>query len=62
LPPRAPLVVPFTLETSRGRLAASGALTVSQSALGLTPFSVLLGALRVRDDMSVKFRFVAATL
>jgi hypothetical protein len=55
------LEVPFTLEMSPGRLIASGTLWVRQSALGLTPFSVLLGALRVRDDMRVKFRFIAAT-
>jgi polyisoprenoid-binding protein YceI len=54
--------VPFTLDASPGRLTASGELWVRQSALGLTPFSVMLGALRVRDDMRVKFRFVAATL
>jgi polyisoprenoid-binding protein YceI len=56
------LDVPFTLETSPGRLTASGALWVHQSALGLTPLSVMLGALRVQDDMRIKFRFVAATL
>ena len=56
------LDVPFTLLTSPGRVTASGALWVHQSALGLTPFSVMLGALRVRDDMRIKFRFVAATL
>ncbi len=56
------LDVPFTLEASPGRLTASGALWVHQSALGLTPFSVMLGALRVQDDMRIKFRFVAATL
>ncbi len=56
------LEVPFTLEISPGRLTASGALWVRQSALGLTPLSVMLGALRVRDDMRIKFRFVAATL
>ena len=56
------LDVPFTLETSPGRFTASGELWVRQSALGLTPLSVMLGALRVRDDMRIKFRFVAATL
>ena len=33
------------LEISPGRLTAGGALTLRQSALGLTPFSVFLGAL-----------------
>ncbi len=53
------LEVPFTLEMSPGRLNVSGALWVRQSALGLTPFSVMMGALRVRDDMRIKFRLVA---
>jgi polyisoprenoid-binding protein YceI len=53
------LVVPFSLERSSGRLAASGALTLRQSELGLTPFSVFLGALRVQDEMHVKFNLVA---
>jgi polyisoprenoid-binding protein YceI len=52
--------VPLSLEMSPGRLTAHGELWVRQSALGLTPFSVMLGALRVRDDMRIKFRLVAA--
>jgi polyisoprenoid-binding protein YceI len=56
------LDVPFTVDTSPGRVTASGELWVRQSALGLTPFSVMLGALRVQDDIRVKFRFAAATL
>ncbi len=54
------LAVPFTLDIAAGRLSARGSLTVRQSALGLAPFSVLLGALRVRDEMRVKFEFAAA--
>jgi len=53
------LVVPFTVDYSAGRLHASGALTIRQSAIGLTPFSVFLGALRVQDEMRVKFALVA---
>jgi polyisoprenoid-binding protein YceI len=53
------LVVPFTVDISPGRLTACGALTLRQSALGLTPLSIFLGALRVQDEMRVKFRFVA---
>lgn len=53
------LVVPFSVDGSTRRLTASGALTMRQSALGLTPFSVLLGALRVQDELRVKFKFVA---
>ncbi len=53
------LVVPFTLDTSAGRLHAQAAFTVRQTALGLTPFTALLGALRVEDQLRVKLDLVA---
>ncbi len=53
------LVVPFLLEISAQRLVAHGELAVRQSSIGLTPFSVFLGALRVQDELRVKFKFVA---
>lgn len=49
----------------RYRLAADGALEASaefplrQSELGLTPFSAMLGALQVQDEMRISFRIVA---
>jgi hypothetical protein len=53
------LVVPFTLAQASGRLSATGVLTVRQSALGLTPLSIFLGALRVEDASGLKFKIVA---
>jgi hypothetical protein len=53
------LVVPFTVDTSAGRLHAEAAFTVQQTALGLTPFTALLGALRVQDQVRVKLDLVA---
>jgi hypothetical protein len=53
------LVVPFTLDRTSGRLSATGALTVRQSTLGLTPLSIFLGALRVEDAIGLKFKIVA---
>jgi YceI-like domain len=53
------LMVPFTLETSEGRAAASGTVVLRQSEMGLTPFSVMLGALQVQDEFTVKFKLVA---
>lgn len=58
---RSTLIVPFTLETSAGRVSASGTAVLRQSAMGLTPFSVMLGALQVQDELSVKFKLVAVT-
>jgi hypothetical protein len=49
----------------RYRLAANRSLEVSgefplrQSELGLTPFSAMLGALQVQDEMHVSFHFIA---
>jgi YceI-like domain len=51
--------VPFVLESDSGRLSASGSFELRQSALGLTPYSLMLGALQVQDAMTIKFRLVA---
>jgi hypothetical protein len=53
------LVVPFTVSTSARRLHAQAAFTVRQTALGLTPFAALMGALRVEDQLRVKLDLVA---
>jgi YceI-like domain len=53
------LVLPFTVQTSAGRLHVQTAFTVQQTALGLTPFTALLGALRVEDQLRVKLDLVA---
>lgn len=55
------LLVPFSLEAAPGRLTAQGSVQLRQSELGLTPFSALLGALKVQDEMRLKFTLVAAT-
>jgi polyisoprenoid-binding protein YceI len=51
--------VPVVYSLMNGELTASGELPLKQSDLGLTPFSALLGALAVQDEMRVRFHFVA---
>lgn len=51
---------PFTLESDSRRLTAAGSLELKQTAVGLTPYSLMLGALQVQDAMLLKFRFVVA--
>ncbi|MBS0421445.1 MAG: YceI family protein [Proteobacteria bacterium] len=51
--------VPVTYSMSKGELTASGELPLKQSDLGLTPFTAMLGALAVQDEMRVKFHIVA---
>jgi polyisoprenoid-binding protein YceI len=51
--------VPVTYSLANGQLTASGELPLKQSDLGLTPFTAMLGALAVQDEMKVRFHFVA---
>ena len=51
--------VPFVLESDSDHLSAAGSVDLRQSALGLTPYSLMLGALQVQDAMTIKFRIVA---
>jgi YceI-like domain len=51
--------VPFTFQSDSRRLSASGSLELRQSAIGVTPFSLMLGALQVQDQMRLKFKIVA---
>lgn len=41
------------------RLVADGEASLSQKSLGLTPFSVMLGALKVEDTLRVRYHLVA---
>jgi polyisoprenoid-binding protein YceI len=49
---------PFTLESDSHRLTAAGSLELKQTAIGLTPYSLMLGALQVQDAIRLKFKFV----
>jgi polyisoprenoid-binding protein YceI len=51
--------VPVTYSFADSRLIVSGELPVKQTDLGLTPFSAMLGALQVQDELRVRFRIVA---
>jgi len=53
------LSVPVQYVLKAGRLEVSADLPLKQSELGLTPFSALMGALQVQDEMRVKFQIVA---
>jgi polyisoprenoid-binding protein YceI len=51
--------VPLHLQRADDDLYANGEFALKQSALGLTPYSVMLGALRVADEMKLHFKLVA---
>ena len=50
---------PLTLRSDSNHVSASGSLELRQSALGLTPYSLMLGALQVQDAMTIKFDIAA---
>lgn len=56
------LEVPAKVERSRPMLSASGELRLLQSDFGITPMSVMGGAMTVQDAMELKFRIVALPL
>jgi polyisoprenoid-binding protein YceI len=51
--------VPVALQRSPDELTASGDFDLTHAELGLTPYSVALGALRVAERMHVRYRLVA---
>ena len=51
--------VPFNMQIDSDQLAATGSFDARQSQLGLTPYSLMLGALQVQDQMTIKFKIVA---
>ncbi len=54
-----PLEVPVHYEHTGDTVVASGELPLRQTELGITPYSAMLGALQVQDQLRVKFRLVA---
>jgi polyisoprenoid-binding protein YceI len=53
------VVVPVHFEQQGDAIDLSGEFPLKQSDLGLTPFTALLGALQVVDEMKVRFHIVA---
>jgi hypothetical protein len=51
--------VPLSVHVEGDRLTATGEFKVRQSELGLKPFSALMGALQVQDEMVVRFKLIA---
>jgi hypothetical protein len=50
---------PFTVRVDDDRLHAEGSATLTHAQLGLEPFSALGGALRVREDIDLRYDIVA---
>jgi hypothetical protein len=53
------ILIPVTLATAAGVTTASGEFTLKQSAIGMTPFSILMGAIAVRDELEIRYSLTA---
>lgn len=51
--------VPFTVHYEDRQILINGQTVISQTTLGMKPFSVLMGAIAVQDEMTVQFDLVA---
>ena len=51
--------VPATVSLAGGQMRIRGALKLNQTDYGITPFSVMLGALTVLDEVAVEFDLAA---
>jgi hypothetical protein len=51
--------VPISVSAGADSVSVSADFPLQQSALGFTPFSVMMGALQVRDEFHVRLRIVA---
>jgi polyisoprenoid-binding protein YceI len=47
--------IPVKIERAADQLTVTGHLTVAQTAFGITPYSILGGALQVQDQVDVRF-------
>ena len=54
--------VPVSLTLQEDELTVSGDFEMSHEELGLTPFSVMMGALRVSEEIRFRFRVIARRL
>lgn len=53
------LEIPVHVVVTGDRIIATGSFSVNQTDLGLEPFSVMMGALTVRDQLDINFSLVA---
>jgi hypothetical protein len=56
----ATIAAPFTLQGDIHHLTGLGSFEIRQTVLGLTPYSLMRGALQVEDAIQLKFRITAA--
>jgi polyisoprenoid-binding protein YceI len=53
-------LLPLHVQNDGKQLTASGETRLAQSTFGITPYSVMAGALTVQDGLKVKYRIVAS--
>ncbi|HEX7027396.1 MAG TPA: YceI family protein, partial [Gammaproteobacteria bacterium] len=55
----ADIKVPIQVQRKNRTIIIKGESVISQTELGIKPFSILMGAIAVQDEMTVQFELVA---
>jgi hypothetical protein len=55
------VAIPVSIKRTGDQLLVSGAFKLAQTSFGMEPFSVMLGALQVQDELEIEFTLVAAS-
>jgi polyisoprenoid-binding protein YceI len=54
--------IPARIATTPAEVEVSGRLALQQTGFGITPYSILAGALQVQDEVAIRFRIHASRL
>jgi polyisoprenoid-binding protein YceI len=55
------VAIPVSIKRTGDQLVVSGAFKLAQTSFGMEPFSVMMGALQVQDELEIEFTLVAAS-
>jgi hypothetical protein len=53
------IVIPMNVSTTNGVTRAKGKFSLKQSDIGITPFSIMMGAIAVRDELEIEYSLTA---
>ena len=55
------ITVPVSITVKGNKMTVEGNAELSQSELGMTPFSILMGAIAISDRLNIRFHFAAGS-
>ena len=53
------ITIPLEIKTENENITASGKFTLKQTDIGIEPFSILMGAIAIRDELEIEYTITA---